>query len=132
MKKVSIRVIKVDESYTSQTCSICGTVDKTSRVDRGLYVCKHCDVVMNADVNGACNICDTGPTLLALFSPHLFVDMLKTHSFGILLSPYNQDRFLLSKINSISVTSAKIMNGLDSLSILHGSENSHSFSPSGE
>ncbi len=69
VKKVSIRVIKVDESYTSQTCSICGTVDKTSRVDRGLYVCKHCDVVMNADVNGAYNICDTGPTLLALFNP---------------------------------------------------------------
>lgn len=44
------------ESYTSQTCSRCGTVDKTNRVYRGLYVCKECGVVINADVNGALNI----------------------------------------------------------------------------
>ncbi|MEM5872194.1 MAG: zinc ribbon domain-containing protein, partial [Candidatus Aenigmatarchaeota archaeon] len=43
------------ESYTSQTCSMCGTVDKTNRVYRGLYICKECGVVINADV-GALNI----------------------------------------------------------------------------
>ena len=51
-----ITVIQVNESYTSQTCSKCGTVDKTNRVYRGLYVCKECGVVINADVNGALNI----------------------------------------------------------------------------
>jgi len=49
-------VIQVNESYTSQTCSKCGTVDKTNRIHRGLYVCKECGVVINADVNGAINI----------------------------------------------------------------------------
>jgi len=51
-----ITVIQVNESYTSQTCSKCGTVDKTNRIHRGLYVCKECGVVINADVNGALNI----------------------------------------------------------------------------
>ena len=51
-----IKVESVDEAYTSQTCSICGTRDKTSRKHRGLYACKHCGVVLNADVNGARNI----------------------------------------------------------------------------
>ena len=37
-------------------CCMCNTRDKSSRVHRGLYVCKHCGAVMNADVNGAINI----------------------------------------------------------------------------
>jgi len=55
-KEYGIEVESVDESYTSQTCSICGVKDKTSRKYRGLYVCKHCGSVLNADVNGARNI----------------------------------------------------------------------------
>ncbi|MEM2051211.1 MAG: RNA-guided endonuclease TnpB family protein [Thermoproteota archaeon] len=51
-----ITVIQVNESYTSQTCSRCGDVDKANRVYRGLYVCKKCGAVINADVNGALNI----------------------------------------------------------------------------
>lgn len=51
-----ITVIQVNESYTSQTCSKCGTIDKTNRVHRGLYVCSSCGTVLNADVNGALNI----------------------------------------------------------------------------
>ncbi|AIY87267.1 MULTISPECIES: RNA-guided endonuclease TnpB family protein [unclassified Thermotoga] len=54
--QVGIRVIEVDEAYTSQTCSVCGAVDRSSRLHRGLYVCKHCGSVMNADTNGAFNI----------------------------------------------------------------------------
>ncbi|MHC1568443.1 MAG: transposase [Candidatus Syntropharchaeia archaeon] len=46
----------VDEAYTSQTCFVCDTKDKSNRKHRGLYVCKHCGVVLNADVNGARNI----------------------------------------------------------------------------
>jgi transposase len=51
-----IRYMEVDESYTSQRCSRCGQVSKSSRRYRGLYVCKDCGYVVNADINGAINI----------------------------------------------------------------------------
>ena len=51
-----IQVEVVSEEYTSQTCSICGTVRKSNRKHRGLYVCKQCGTTMNADQNGARNI----------------------------------------------------------------------------
>ena len=51
-----ISVVNIDESYTSQTCCKCNTVNKASRKHRGLYICKNCGAVMNADVNGAVNI----------------------------------------------------------------------------
>lgn len=46
-------VLKVNEAYTSQTCSRCGT--KGLRV-RGLFQCPHCGLNLNADYNGAKNI----------------------------------------------------------------------------
>jgi putative transposase len=54
-KEYGIQVITISEAYTSQTCSVCSTVDKNNRKYRGLYVCQ-CGNVMNADVNGAVNI----------------------------------------------------------------------------
>ncbi|ADQ45552.1 transposase, IS605 OrfB family [Caldicellulosiruptor kronotskyensis 2002] len=51
-----IRYMEVDEGYTSQRCSRCGHVSKSSRKYRGLYVCKKCGYVVNADINGAINI----------------------------------------------------------------------------
>ena len=51
-----ILIVDLNESYTSQTCSQCNTINKSSRVHRGLYVCKQCGAVINADVNGAINI----------------------------------------------------------------------------
>jgi len=54
-KELGIDVIFVDESYTSQTCAMCGIVNKANRKYRGLYVCS-CGSVLNADVNGALNI----------------------------------------------------------------------------
>ena len=51
-----IEVVTVDEVYTSQICSICGFKNKSSHKHRGLYVCKGCGSVLNADVNGARNI----------------------------------------------------------------------------
>jgi len=51
-----IRYVEVDESYTSQRCSRCGQVSKSNRKYRGLYVCRKCGCVVNADVNGALNI----------------------------------------------------------------------------
>ncbi|MHA1835311.1 MAG: RNA-guided endonuclease InsQ/TnpB family protein [Candidatus Odinarchaeia archaeon] len=51
-----INYVEVDEAYTSQTCSSCGVRNKNNRKHRGLYVCKQCGIVLNADVNGALNI----------------------------------------------------------------------------
>ncbi len=51
-----IEYIEVEGSYTSQRCSRCGVVDKSNRKHRGLYVCKKCGNVLNADINGAINI----------------------------------------------------------------------------
>ncbi len=47
---------EIDEAYSSQTCSQCGQIRKANRKYRGLYVCKNCGTVLNADVNGAINI----------------------------------------------------------------------------
>ncbi|MCK4544170.1 transposase [candidate division WOR-3 bacterium] len=51
-----IRFEKVNESYTSQTCSCCGVIKKSNRKNRGLYVCNKCGNKVNADVNGSVNI----------------------------------------------------------------------------
>jgi len=51
-----IRFVRVSEMNTSKTCSICGTIRKSNRVKRGLYKCKICSNVINADINGATNI----------------------------------------------------------------------------
>ncbi|MDI6912922.1 MAG: transposase [Desulfitobacteriaceae bacterium] len=57
-----IAVIKISEEYTSQTCSVCKPLPsqeyahKSNRKHRGLYVCKDCGTLVNADVNGAINI----------------------------------------------------------------------------
>jgi len=53
---VGIKVIRTREEYTSQKCSCCGVVRKSNRTYRGLYVCKDCGMVLNADVNASINI----------------------------------------------------------------------------
>jgi len=59
---VGIVVVSVTEEYTSQTCSVCKDMPnkdnarKANRKHRGLYICKDCGTVMNADINGARNI----------------------------------------------------------------------------
>lgn len=55
-KELGINVRCVNESYTSQTCSSCGTIDRKNRIYRGLYKCNKCGTVLNSDVNGALNI----------------------------------------------------------------------------
>lgn len=46
---------RVDPSYTSQTCSLCGHVDKASRKGEA-YCCTRCGMKMDADHNAAKNI----------------------------------------------------------------------------
>jgi len=54
-ERIGITVELISEKYTSQTCCSCGTVDKSNRKTRGLYVC-NCGNRINADRNGANNI----------------------------------------------------------------------------
>jgi IS605 OrfB family transposase len=51
-----IEVRVVNESNTSITCSRCSFKDKKNRKYRGLFVCRNCGAVLNADINGAINI----------------------------------------------------------------------------
>jgi putative transposase len=51
---LGIPVYKVNEAYTSKTCSRCGL--EGSRFNQGLFICKNCNYRVNADFNGAKNI----------------------------------------------------------------------------
>ena len=55
-EELGIRVVKVDESFTSKTCSLCGEAHEDGRVKRGLFKCPRTGRVINADLNGAINI----------------------------------------------------------------------------
>ena len=57
---VGIKVVRVSEEYTSQTCSSCGVARKSNRTYRGFYACKECGTVLNADVNASRNILKKG------------------------------------------------------------------------
>jgi IS605 OrfB family transposase len=51
-----VEVLKENEWDTSKTCSACGDDTDSNRVERGLYVCSSCELVGNADCNGAENM----------------------------------------------------------------------------
>lgn len=61
------RVFEVNPAYTSQTCSYCKTVSETARKSK-IYTCQNtdCNVVLDADVNAARNILDSGLQMLGL------------------------------------------------------------------
>lgn len=50
------RVRVVEAAYTSQRCSVCGCVDRSSRESQALFRCTACGYTANADVNAARNI----------------------------------------------------------------------------
>lgn len=49
-------VLLVNPSYTSQTCSDCGSIDKKSRKSQSRFECTSCGLKLNADKNAALNI----------------------------------------------------------------------------
>lgn len=51
-----IKTVKHQEKYTSTTCSLCGIHKPTYRQYRGLWVCKNCGTILQADLNGAVNL----------------------------------------------------------------------------
>jgi len=50
------RVERVNPAYTSQTCSVCRTVDAKARESQAVFRCRSCGYTGNADVNAARNI----------------------------------------------------------------------------
>lgn len=55
-ERIGINVKKVEASYTSQTCSRCGHIDKENRQTQDRFKCIKCDFELNADHNAAINI----------------------------------------------------------------------------
>lgn len=50
------QLVKVNPAYTSQTCSVCGAVDRLSRESQARFVCTTCGHHEHADINAAKNI----------------------------------------------------------------------------
>jgi putative transposase len=55
-EELGIKVVRVNESHTSKTCSLCGEAHEGGRVKRGLFKCPRMGKAINADLNGAINI----------------------------------------------------------------------------
>jgi IS605 OrfB family transposase len=58
--KAGVAFVQVDPAYTSQTCHVCGHVDKKNRRSQASFICGRCDFVGHADHNAARNIADRG------------------------------------------------------------------------
>ena len=54
-----IEFTSVNPAYTSQTCSLCGHVDKKSRSGEN-FKCTRCQMSMDADINASKNILHLG------------------------------------------------------------------------
>jgi IS605 OrfB family transposase len=66
-ENVGKRVVRVNPSYTSQRCSMCGHTDRGNR--KGLeFKCKRCGFELNADLNAARNIGQLGRSELIRLS----------------------------------------------------------------
>ncbi len=53
---LGIPVVFVDPKYTSQQCSVCGSISKENRKSQSEFVCQVCGHSENADINAAKNI----------------------------------------------------------------------------
>ena len=53
-EQLGVRVIEQSATYRSQRCSSCGWTHKASRV-RKEFICTHCGIRLDADLNGAQN-----------------------------------------------------------------------------
>ncbi|WP_198046938.1 RNA-guided endonuclease TnpB family protein [Kutzneria sp. 744] len=59
-QRAGVAVVQVDPAYTSQTCHVCGHVDKRNRRSQAVFHCGRCDFVGHADHNAALNIAARG------------------------------------------------------------------------
>ena len=94
-------------SYTSQSCNVCGYIDKSNRPNQHTFKCKNCGHTDNADFNAAKNIRDriTNPILRTLL--HDKQDG-KQYTFEPKKIKYKQIKSKLNKINSPKMVGCRI------------------------
>lgn len=56
------KLIKVNPAFSSQTCAVCGCVDRRSRKNQSVFLCTACGHIDNADCNAASVILSRGNT----------------------------------------------------------------------
>ena len=94
-------------SYTSQTCNVCGYIDKSNRPNQHTFRCKNCGHTDNADFNAAKNIRDriTNPVLRSLL--HDKQDG-KQYTFEPQKIKYKEIKSKLNKTNSPKMVGYRI------------------------
>ena len=94
-------------SYTSQTCNICGYIDKLNRPNQHTFKCKNCGHVDNADFNAAKNIRDriVNPVLRTLLHDK---QKGKKYTFEPKRIKYKQIKNMLNKTNSPKMVGYRI------------------------
>lgn len=94
-------------SYTSQTCNICGYIDKNNRPNQHTFKCKNCGHADNADFNAAKNIRDriVNPILRSLLHDK---QSGKQYTFEPKKFKYKQIKSILNKTNSPKMVSYRI------------------------
>ena len=94
-------------SYTSQSCNVCGYIDKSNRPNQHTFRCKNCGHTDNADFNAAKNIRDriTNPVLRTLL--HEKQDG-KQYTFEPKKFKYKQIKDMLMKTNSPKMVGYRI------------------------
>ena len=94
-------------SYTSQTCNICGYIDKLNRPNQHTFKCKNCGHTDNADFNAAKNIRDriVNPTLRTLLHDK---QKGKQYTFEPKRIRYKQIKSMLNKTNAPKMVGYRI------------------------
>ena len=94
-------------SYTSQTCNVCGYIDKSNRPNQHTFKCKNCGHTDNADFNAAKNIRDriVNPVLRTLL--HDKQDG-KQYTFEPRKIKYKQIKDILTETNSPKMVGCRI------------------------
>lgn len=94
-------------SYTSQTCNVCGYIDKNNRPNQHTFKCKNCGHTDNADFNAAKNIRDriVNPTLRTLLHDK---QKGKQYTFEPKKIKYKQIKSMLNKTNSPKMVGYRI------------------------
>jgi putative transposase len=59
-RRAGVPFVRIDPAYTSQTCHVCGYVDRRNRRSQAVFMCGRCDFVGHADHNAALNIATRG------------------------------------------------------------------------
>lgn len=94
-------------SYTSQTCNVCGYIDKLNRPNQHTFKCKNCGHTDNADFNAAKNIRDRiiNPTLRTLLHDK---QKGKKYTFEPKRIKYKQIKSMLNKTNAPKMVGYRI------------------------